>query len=240
MNTSNKISDFKALGRQSLDGKSDQFIICIIIYLVANGFISFLSTAFPIGANSVERMIFYVIFFLSYLITFKIDLGLTGFFMDLVFNKRTNSKKLFSHLLKNSPASTNIAIICGGLKLFCFTPSFISIANLIGSGTTGLIITICLILLSLFLYIYLDIALFPIAFLSNDIPNASAMQLFLLSLWLMKKHKKQLLLMKLSFIGMYIATLTSFGIGYLWVKPYVMSSYTHFYIALCNEKEFSK
>lgn len=53
---------------------------------------------------------------------------------------------------------------------------------------------------------------------------------------LMRGHKWQLFVLDLSFIGWAIVCLFTFGIGYLWLIPYMQVSRTQFYNSICPPK----
>ncbi len=46
---------------------------------------------------------------------------------------------------------------------------------------------------------------------------------------LMKGHKLDLFLLWLSFIGWVILAILTFGIGFLWLSPYMGTTTSHFY-----------
>jgi len=49
------------------------------------------------------------------------------------------------------------------------------------------------------------------------------------SMALMEGHKMDLFLLDLSFIGWFLLSLLTFGLGFLWLIPYVYTAHAHFY-----------
>ncbi|MCI8327632.1 MAG: DUF975 family protein [Lachnospiraceae bacterium] len=76
-----------------------------------------------------------------------------------------------------------------------------------------------------------------IFYLFMDNPEMSVQRLFSESKELMNGNKLRLLYLSLSFIGMYLLGLLSFGIGLLWVTPYVNQTYAQFYLTVLREKQ---
>lgn len=74
----------------------------------------------------------------------------------------------------------------------------------------------------------LDYAL--VFFLIIDYPEEAPAQLLKHSRELMKGNKGRLFYLQLSFIGMLLLTLLSFGIGMFWVYPYMLMTFTEFYL----------
>ena len=54
------------------------------------------------------------------------------------------------------------------------------------------------------------------------------------SVELMKGNKIRLFLLYLSFIGWYVLGVVSFGIGFIWILPYVEATIAEFYNSLAK------
>ena len=66
-------------------------------------------------------------------------------------------------------------------------------------------------------------------FILNDNPNMSPIDAIRASGDMMRGQKGRLFLLGLSFIGWAILCIPTFGIGYLWLGPYMYTSYAAFY-----------
>ena len=71
-----------------------------------------------------------------------------------------------------------------------------------------------------------------------DNPELSANQAINLSKQMMKGHKFDLFFLQLSFIGWIILSIFTFGIGLLWLMPYMMTAQAAFYQDI--KKEYNK
>lgn len=140
---------------------------------------------------------------ISILITGPMTLGITKFSIDL---KRHNN--------------TNIEVIFDGFKNF----------------TTAMILQI---LITLFVALWSLLLIIPgiIAALSysqsfyilNDKPELTAMEALEESKKIMCGYKWKLFCLYLSFIGWAILSVLTFGIGTLWLNPYIGLSFANFY-----------
>jgi len=72
-------------------------------------------------------------------------------------------------------------------------------------------------------------------YILKDYPELSANQAINLSRKMMKGHKLDLFILQLSFIGWWILTLFTAGIGTLWLMPYMMTAQAAFYQDIKNE-----
>ena len=85
-------------------------------------------------------------------------------------------------------------------------------------------------------YMLIQIQFMPVYFIAIDFPDKSFGDCLLILIWLTSGYRRQLTRLMLSFIPIYILGILSFGIGLLWVIPYMYSSYASFYLNLTNIK----
>ena len=73
-------------------------------------------------------------------------------------------------------------------------------------------------------------------FLMKDEPELKYMEALRKSGEMMKGHKMQLFLLCLSFIAWIILAFLTFGIGFLWLEPYMFVTFAHYYEDLKAEQ----
>ncbi len=74
-------------------------------------------------------------------------------------------------------------------------------------------------------------------FVMKDNPEIKYMSALKLSAKMMKGHLWQFFLLNLSFIGWLILAMLTFGIGMLWLEPYIYTTWAHYYEDLKEEYE---
>lgn len=77
-------------------------------------------------------------------------------------------------------------------------------------------------------------------FLLMEDPERTVFSCFRDSAVLMRGNKGRLFYLRLSMIGMYLLGLGSFGIGFLWIDPYIEATMIHFYLDItadCRQAE---
>lgn len=73
-----------------------------------------------------------------------------------------------------------------------------------------------------------------------DNPDLEPMEALKKSEAMMDGHKSRLFGLYLSFIGWYILCILTFGIGFIFLSPYIQTSVTHFYLDLKGEDKKDK
>ena len=77
-------------------------------------------------------------------------------------------------------------------------------------------------------------------YLLLDFPEATAKEILHTGIRVMKGHKLRLFLLDISFLPLYFLGFLSFGIGLLWVNPYVQTTYALFFLDLMNPENDTK
>lgn len=85
------------------------------------------------------------------------------------------------------------------------------------------------------MYIKLELDYALVYFLMVDHPGERPKQLLVHSRELMHGNRGRLLYIQLSFIGMYILGLLSFGLAMFWIYPYTRMTLTEFYLELVQD-----
>ncbi len=74
-----------------------------------------------------------------------------------------------------------------------------------------------------------SLSLFLTPYLLKDYPKYSVLEVLRLSRKMMQGHKMQLFKLQLSFFGWVLLNILTFGIGSLWLLPYMMTTMAAFY-----------
>jgi len=85
--------------------------------------------------------------------------------------------------------------------------------------------------------VFVQLLLSQIYYLMLDFPEYTALQLIkTVAPKLIKGHKARLFYIQISFIPLMILCIFSFGIGFLWLYPYMQATYANFYLDLVKKK----
>lgn len=129
---------------------------------------------------------------------------------------------------------TFITFLLCGITSLPFGICFVLFAK---GGQAPVMFMLSMIFLAVFLIatLYISLCLSQAYFLLLDYPDETAIELCKHSNALMRGHKFRLFLIYMSFIGMFLLTLLTFGLGLLWVYPYFTGVKASFYDELVAE-----
>ncbi|COP48355.1 membrane protein [Bacillus thuringiensis] len=206
----------------------------IIIFLLFAGLVGSLEGQTISNGASVTFGIFYCIMIIlssaSYGIT---SYGYTNVFLQI--SKREDAKvdylfegfRGFKRMMKTIWAMLAILLYTGTWIPILLVALFAFFGE---EGNASFAIAICVLLaISIvgMIVMYFSYALTYYVMIEN--PEYSVSQAMKESKNLMKGHKLDLFLLWLSFIGWAILALLTFGIGFLWLSPYMSTTTAHFY-----------
>ena len=92
-------------------------------------------------------------------------------------------------------------------------------------------------LVFLLIFLPLGLALSQVFYLALDYPDLTAGEILRLSLKVMKGKKRQLFIIQLSFLPLYLLGVLSFGIGLFWIVPYQKMTLTLYYLDLMKPSD---
>lgn len=183
-----------------------------------------------------QNIIFYIAEFLIALISYTLSAGVLYLHLNIARHKQYSLGMVFFPF-RNRP---DRFILAGLIELLIMLtgliPVFagIAIINYMDSPTGWLLFGI-LALVSFIIEILLALNLVLMVFFVIDHPDMRLWDCLRNSIHTMKGHKGKLLYIYLSFIGLQIMNLFSFGIGTLWISPYQTQTVVNFYLTAIGE-----
>ena len=166
--------------------------------------------------------------------------GITLFYLNTACGRPAVTANLFygfKYLFKKSLGISAVLIL---LNTACTLP-FDICYFLLRSGKgfdaiTMAILCIVLMVIGMCIYIPLSLGLSQAYYLLLDFPQYSAMELMKLSFRIMKGHKWELFCLQMSFLPLGFLCLLSFGVGTLWLVPYMNMTQTLYFLDLMQNE----
>jgi len=184
------------------------------------------------------RPVDYILLAVSSVFTTVFKVGIAYFFLNIACGKLPKVTDVFYGFQNQFGKCLQLSAIFVLINQLTDIPT--ALINYLDPSTplsTTKIITLCMILIVgclLYAIVYLGIS--QAFFLILDFPNYSAMELIKLSIRIMKGYKRRFLLLELSFIPLIFLSLLTFGIGNLWLNPYMQLTYTYFFLNLMQTR----
>lgn len=207
-----------------------------LIELITWG-ISILSVSVGDTSTLFGNILYYAVYFLTMVFTGVLTSGQCYLYLNFCCQNPMRASDLFTGC-KIEPGK---AVLLKGflllLSALCFLPSLPGMflfANT--SDFFWLMISVFLLIAGLGVSVYLGLSYSQIFYLLHDFPESSVKEILANSRKLMKGHKGRLFYIELSFIPLYLLGLISFGLGLLWVRPYITATQTEFFLDLMKKK----
>lgn len=228
--------EIRGYARERLLGNMAVPALATILFAFSKYIFQFCQELGIIGA-SFPAFIFYTVLSVAVSTAWGIfKYGLHRFYISFVTKKETNIANLFAGFRESTETILAASLVLSIISVICYAPFYIYGFFFAEMNITGICISVGLYLLCGLLNNLISIILFPIYFIICDHPGVSFTTAFIISFTMMSFKKWfKFLRLQISFIPLLILSYMSFGIGFLWVLPYVYTSYTYFYEDLCED-----
>lgn len=239
-------SEVRLNARKALTSKWGKAALSTLVYMVLVFVLNFVLSFIPvIGA------------LISSIIALPLSYGIVVTFMKLKRGEETTYTEFFTTGFNNFGKAWMVVlrtflklivpiilifvsylIIAAGLGASLYSVSTLSTSSATSAGSFGIILifvgTIALIASAIYCtvkyYLY-SLSLYVL----NDNPHMTAKEVVEESARLMKGNRWSLFWLQLTFIGWAILACITFGIGYLWLFPYILVAQICFYEALAGK-----
>ena len=235
MNT--KIKELKKIARGNLDGHYANlirvFVFCQLIQ-------SLLEMPFSAMTNEVyfstQNIIYYIATILIGIAAVVLTAGQYRLHLGLARTGEMHLSEVFVPLKYHSNQFILTELILFGISLITMLPMFGGIyLAYMSQELVDYVIAIVLSLISIVISMYISLTFDLVYFVMIDDENLSMMQALKYTKNMVTTHRKRYLYMQFSFLGMLLLAGLSFGIGYLWVQPYMAQTTTLFYLDVKGE-----
>ena len=206
------IKEFKIISKNQLKGKWKYPVLFTLAYFI-----------FTMFLNSLQNNYFFI-GFLAIIIAVGISLLVPKFYLEFIRNEgnislnnlKINFKQYLKYIVFN--------VLIGILSMVIIVPI---IFFMLMSNVSLIILSILLLLVSIFFTI-VSLALVQVPYLIID-TDMSIFKICKSSIIMMKGYKWKYFIMMLSFIGWAILSIFTFGLGFLWLSPYISVTSANFY-----------
>lgn len=243
MNQLKSSKELKAMARAQLNGNYRVVTTSVIILYVIHFLVSTMITS---SGGQVSLEVLLVEFILSLVISFFMHVFAFGFakmYLKLSCHQQISISDIFAGFAQNLNHNLTVSIrfvllvylpiSAGNLLLTLLRGYHVQYAYLIGG----------VILLGCFIFALANALQYGLVFfITLDFPQYDSNKAYRMSSFLMKKQKGRLFLTLISFIPIYLLSFLTlpiglvFTVGCIWIIPYMIATYTNFYLNLVKSK----
>ena len=228
----------KQIAREQLLGKYPIVILSYLIMQFITFFIMNFASSTPLSTGGV--FVYYGIYFIVLLLNGIFIAGQHYLYLRIARNEECALGDMW-YGFKNTPdKAIAIQFVLAVISIVCGIPFYLFLYRMLQSHHMSLLLPCILTGLFYFAVIlYVDLLFSQTFYLLIDRPQAGVKDLFTESMRIMSGHKLQLFVVRLSFIGMYLLVILTFGLGIFWIYPYVSAANANFYqkLRLENNKD---
>lgn len=219
------------------------------LHILLTNLCTFCLMVFPGGGSILEMLIYEFTTLMIDIFAGLLQVGVACFYLNVATGKGQPALFHLFHAFSHTPdKAIKITVILSVIHMFCTLPYVIYTLFIMPVFTMEDMMNMepevlkCMGLAYLILgigeLIYFLIGLFfePLYYMLVDMPTLSVGKAIKMSVWLMKGSKVRLLGLKLSFLPLQFVSLLTFGIGNLWVTPYMNTASATFYNDLTTKR----
>jgi uncharacterized membrane protein len=231
------IKELKRIARGNLEGN---YIGLIQAFMICNLIVSLIETPFSIMTNddgfSMQNIIYIIAITIITIASVVFTVGQYCLHLRIARKEKVYFKELFYPLKHDANRLILTETIVFVIELIGMSPVIGAIAIVYFYDSLGMyVLALILSIIGCILTLWVSVTFGLVYFVLIDGEELSVKEAVKTTLAFIKGHKKRFLYLQFSFIGMYLLSLISFGIGILWVQPYVMQTTTLFYLDIKGE-----
>lgn len=232
-----KIKELKRIARGNLGG---QFLTFMRVLIFCHIVTALLEMPFSLMTNEVPfstpNIIYYIATILIGIASVVLTAGQYRLHLGLARTGELHISDLFIPLRFHSNQFILTEMILFGISLVTMLPMIGGIYLIYtGKSSQDYIIALVASILSLGLTLYVSLTFDLVYFVMLDDENLSMIPALKHTMHMIKTHKRRYLYLQLSFLGMLLLCGLSFGLGLLWVQPYIAHTTALFYLDVKGE-----
>lgn len=251
MNKYTSSADLKSLAKGQLFGNYGTVVGILILHILCTLPLDFIISPF----SQISPAFYYLAFLLVNTFTGLLIAGEALVYLKIACHEPPSVSDLFYYFRgpysEKGSKVIRIQLIISAITVVCTMPCEyvgrlltqpILNMNLAEAVTAGIsfdpylfLIYAVLLVAGYSIRIFVQLLLSQIFYLMLDFPDYTAPQLLHFAPKLMKGHKARFFYIMLSFVPLTLLCLCSCGIGYLWIFPYMQTTYANFYLDLMKK-----
>lgn len=243
------IKQIKSQAKEKLLSNMWTAVFFTIFHISLTNLCSFCLMVVPAGGSIVSLLFYELTTLMIHLFAGILQMGVAAFYLNASSDNDTPSLSDLFYAFSHGPdRALKVSLILSLIHMICTLPyivytlfimpvyTFDDLMSLAPAAIESMGFAYLLLGIGELLYFLICLFFEPVYFMLVDMPGLSAMKAMKMSVWLMKGSKVRLLGLNLSFLPLQFISLLTFGIGNLWVTPYMNLASTEFYMDLSAKR----
>lgn len=184
-----------------------------------------------VSAARAVTIVFDVVLLAANILLGVMNAGIALYFLNIACGQQPFTRDLFYGFKNDSKKALVVSAAVTLCNTVCLGPGQYLSQNLLNTRDAKWMLPALLATaVGLCVYVPISLGLAMSFFLMLDFPEKSGKETLKLCWRLMKGNRKRLFLLELSFLPLMLLCLLSFGIGFLWLEPFMQMTYTYFFL----------
>ena len=230
----------KELKRQARETLNNRYGLPMLAFLLTQVIVMAISLPFdfmlPTNPNTSQLLIYTLTTFIISLLSIVLSCGLIKIHLHMARKEETKLGDLFYFFSHRPDRFLLAGLLMIGIVFLLMLPAFaLTIFSIFSHSDILLMVMAVVWIITIVILIPVSFSFSLIYYILIEKPEDSLIEIFKESRQLMKGNKWRLFYVNLSFMGMNILSLLSFGLGLLWVGPYMNQTLVEFYRNVIGE-----
>lgn len=246
-----KAFEIKNLAKDKMEGKYGGSILLLLSGTLISGMVRLsinsvcnttMNTVYAMtgsaGAATAISFLFDALLLGAGIILGVMNAGIALYFLNLACGQPAAVRDLFYGFRTDSKKFLVISAAMMLCQAICLWPGqYLSQNFLATREMKWMLYALAAFAIGLCVYVPISLGIAMSFYLVLDFPQNSGKETLSLCWRIMKGQRKRLFVLELSFLPLMLLCILSFGIGFLWLEPYMQMVYTCYFLDLMNPKE---
>lgn len=212
----------------------------VINNVASNTMASVYSMTGSVNAATAISVLFDGLLLLAGIILGVMNAGITLYFLNIASGQQPLVGNLFYGFKNDSKKALVISAALSLCQAVCLWPGQYLAENFLDSREAiWIVYALIATAIGLCVYIPISLGISMSFYLMLDFPQNSGQETLKLCWRLMNGNRKRLFLLELGFLPLMLLCVLSFGVGFLWLEPYMQMTYTCFFLDMMNPRAAS-
>ena len=243
--------ELKNTAKDKMEGRYPRSILILLLSTLISGSVRLsINSVCSATMNSVYAMtgsmdaataisfLFDALLLLAGILLGVMNAGITLYFLNLACGQPAAIRDLFYGFKTDSKQFLVISAAMMLCQALCLWPGQYLIRNYLATGEIKwLLYALAALAAGLCFYVPVSLGIAMSFYLMLDFPQNSGRETLALCWRLMKGQRGRLFVLELGFLALMLLCILSFGIGFLWLEPYMQMTHTCFFLDLMNPKK---
>ncbi len=190
------------------------------------------------SAAQAVTIVFDVVLLAANILLGVMNVGIALYFLNIACGQEPFTKDLFYGFQNDSKKALMISAAVTLCNTVCLGPGQYLSQNFLNTRDGKWVLpALAATAVGVCIYVPISLGIAMSFYLMLDFPGKSGKEVLKLCWRLMKGNRGRLFLLELSFLPLMLLCVLSFGIGFLWLEPFMQMTYAYFFLDLMNPRE---